>query len=670
MDDVEKKNLLLKTLTLGNGNILINFDRHGQVCDFYFPYIGLENHLGGHCRHSVGVYIDGVLSWLNDGNWTIDIDCDADTFSGRFSAVNSKLKVELKFTDVVYNEKNIFIRRIIVHNQSSVEREIKVFFYQQFELYESHVAHTAYYDPTSNSIIHYRNKRAFLIGGQLEGRGFGDYTTGIFGSDGREGSYVDASDGALAKNPIEHGRVDSTLSFADSYNPGEEKFLYYWVTVGVSIDEAIDLNDYVVHKGAGYLMKTTQDFWHAWVNRQNFNFYGLEPEIVSLFNKSLFYVRAHADVEGGIIASGDSSMLHKGKDTYAYVWPRDAAYACRALDRAGDFNVTQRFYDFCNQVITKDGYFMHKYSPDKSLGSSWHGWLHNGKFQLPIQEDETAIVLFVLWEHYRFSKDLEFIESIYNSLIKKAADFMVTYRDEETRLPKASFGLWEEKFGIHTYTACSVYGALLAAGNFARLLGKTKSEKRYVQVAKEIKDGILKYLYDQEAGYFYKMINRDQSGGLVCDQTLDASTFFGLFNFGVLRADDPRVVKMAEYITKRVSPGTKIGGVCRYENDTYYRQTGDVPCNPWFVTTFWYAQWIIAKAKSESDLLEVKQILDWAARYAQASGILSEQLHAKSGDQLSATPLVWSHAELVTTVVQYLDKLEEFGICKSCNPVY
>ena len=39
---------------------------------------------------------------------------------------------------------------------------------------------------------------------------------------------------------------------------------------------------------------------------------------------------------------------------------------------------------------------MHKYRPDKSLGSSWHPWVRNGKPELPIQEDETALVIYAL----------------------------------------------------------------------------------------------------------------------------------------------------------------------------------------------------------------------------------------------------------------------------------
>ena len=96
--------------------------------------------------------------------------------------------------------------------------------------------------------------------------------------------------------------------------------------------------------------------------------------------------------------------------------------------------------------------------------SSWHPWVRDGKVQLPIQEDETALVIISLWEYYELSKDLEFIEEVYTTLIKKAADFMSTYRDEVTGLPKPSYDLWEEKYGISTFTASAVYGALMAAG--------------------------------------------------------------------------------------------------------------------------------------------------------------------------------------------------------------
>src|SRR5690606_13487587 len=137
-----------------------------------------------------------------------------------------------------------------------------------------------------------------------------------------------------SKNPIEHGQVDSVISLSAKFSSLEEKTFTYWLCAGRSIEEVIDLNHYVSNRGAGYLIKTTMDFWSAWVSRQNFSFYGLDKRVVDLFNKSLFYIRAHTNENGSIIASGDSDMLQKGKDTYAYMWPRDASYSVLALDRA------------------------------------------------------------------------------------------------------------------------------------------------------------------------------------------------------------------------------------------------------------------------------------------------------------------------------------------------
>ncbi|MFW5853201.1 MAG: glycoside hydrolase family 15 protein [Patescibacteria group bacterium] len=657
-----------KSVTLGNGHILVNLDRYGQLRDLYYPYVGLENQIGGHYKHQLGVWVDGRMSWLNDDSWQLDIKMDPDVFAGKITAINSNLGLELKITDSVYNEKNIFFRQIVVSNKGPA-RDIKIFFGQQFEPHQSHVAHTAYYDPRCQSIIHYRNRRAFLVNAELEGRGFEEFSTGVFGAEGKEGTHIDAQDGRLSGNPIEHGQADSVIGLHDSFQAGENKFLYYWLAVGHSIEEVIELNAYVKSKGPGYLIRTGQDYWHAWVNRQNFNFYGLSQETVDLFNRSLFVIRSHVDLGGGIIASGDSGMLQHGKDTYAYVWPRDSAYAALALDRVGDWGVVRKFFLFASEVIDKDGYFLHKYSPDGSVGSSWHPWVApDGRQQLPIQEDSTASVIFALWQHYGIAKDLEFIETIYNSLIKSAADFMVTYRDWETGLPHPSYDLWEERWGVHTYTVCAVYGALMAATGFAEILGKVKSANRYRQTAEAVKKGLMEHLRHPETGHYAQALLYNKEGKLEPNWVADMSAVHGLHQFGLLAADDPELKKEMDYMVEKLS--ADIGGLSRYENDAYYRDSDHSPTNPWLITTMWQAQYLVDRAKKESDLDEVKKLLAWAVTRSQPDGLLAEQFHPQTGQPFSARPLVWSHAEYVRTVIAYLDKLEEFGICEACNPVY
>ena len=165
-----------KSLVLGNGNMLICFDAHGYVKDFYFPFVGLENQAGRAYSHKIGVWVDDAsstrFSWLHDGSWDIQVGCIKETLAGDIEAVNHALGVRLNFRDIVYNEKNIFIRKVRVENLAHMARQIKVFFNQEFEIYGSSLGDTAYYDPIHHVVIHYKGRRVFLVNGNTGNKRF------------------------------------------------------------------------------------------------------------------------------------------------------------------------------------------------------------------------------------------------------------------------------------------------------------------------------------------------------------------------------------------------------------------------------------------------------------------------------------------------------------------
>ena len=77
----------------------------------------------------------------------------------------------------------------------------------------------------------------------------------------------------------------------------------------------------------------------------------------------------------------------------------------------------------------------HKYNPDGSLGSSWHSWVDGDKIQLPIQEDETALVLDALWKHYdKYGDDDLMIEKMYKKFIIIAFLFVCVFVGHQTFL--------------------------------------------------------------------------------------------------------------------------------------------------------------------------------------------------------------------------------------------
>jgi oligosaccharide amylase len=651
---------MARSMVLGNGNTLVCLDKFGQVRDFYFPYVGQENHIGPNQMHKIGVFVDGKMHWIDNGEWDVDIRFERNTMVSKMEALNERAKISILSTDVVYNEKNIFLRKMILTNKGSQARNVKIFLNQQFKIGDTNHADTAYFSSTIESIIHYKGRRVFLTGGVCENKPFDDYSIGFCGAEGKEGTWKDAEDGFLSKNSIEHGSVDSVVSWQKNIPANGSVTLYYWIAVGETYKEVQELLEYIFVKSPEHLVESTKDFWQAWTNQVELSFSGLSEKAKNLFYDSLLVTRAHSDDRGGILASADSGNVQYGGDTYGYIWPRDACFTAWSFDLAGFHDVSKRFYVFANDVLTEEGYVLHKYQPDHSLGSSWHPWVRDGKRQLAIQEDETAILLVGLWEHYIRTKDLEFVESIYNSFIKKSADFLIHYKDIHSGLPLPSYDLWEEQYGVSAFTASVVYGGLMAAGNFAKTLGKEDDLSRFYSEAEALRKAIMTSLWHEEGKYFFKLVGDK----LEKDTNLDASSFYGPFRFGVISADDPRMKEAFKVLSGRIGKGIDIGGYARYEGDNYSRaEGGESAGNPWFVTTLWLTQYKIAVATSVRELEGAALDIEWAAKFAN-SGMLSEQLNPYTGEPISATPLTWSHAEFVRTVIEYDKKMKSFSTAK------
>lgn len=656
---------MARAFVLGNGSMLVNLDNEGQVRDYYFPYVGLENHTSG-VPHKLGIWVDGIFCWLDASDWQKNYSYEEEALTTDITKINNKLKIKVHFNDIVDHKKNIFLRKATIENLSDQKREIRFFFHQAFTILESPYEDTVYYNPEIEALIHYKSRRYFLINTCFAG----EKTTGIhnYTCDYAGYSAKDAEDGILSGNSTKHGHVDSALSINFELDSKSNKKLCYWICTGKNINQVKQLNGYCLHNHSK-IVDTTKKESKKWVNRTPFEFRGLSTSIVKLFKQSLLIIKANTDQDGSIIASCDSDLIHDSGNSYSHVWPRDGSLITRALDRGGYIDLSKNFFNFCAKVLTSEGYLFHKYLPNKSRASHWASWFdQDGNIQLPIQEDETAIVLDALLNHYSLYKDKDFIESLYTKFIIKAGDFLLSYRDLDTKLTKQSYDLWEEKLGIHTYTCCNVYAGFRALAFFEELFGNVIKAKEYKKAAQELKDAILKYLYDEKGEYFIKGLYL-KNGKFEKDMTNDISSFYGIFGFQVLDPEDPRVKSHFKSIQKYLYCDSPIGGYARYERDGYYQTKQKLPGNPWFITTLWVAEYYITKAQTQDDLKPAIEIFKWVERHALSTGILSEQLDPDTGEQLSAAPLTWSHAAFVSTIIKYLEKLDVLKICPICAPV-
>ena len=649
-----------RDLVLGNGHMLVTFDGGLRMRDLYYPYVGLRNHIGGH-RSSMGVWSEGHFSWVGGSDWAIDLGYTGETLVSVARLRHEGMGLELECSDTVHYQENVFLRRVLVTNLRARPREIRLFFHQDFSIDETDVGDTAVYDPAAGLLYHYKRDRYFMVNGASAQGGIFEYATGVKRFHGAEGTWRDAEDGHLEGNPISQGSVDSTVSFRLEVPAGGRETLCYWIAIGRTYGQTLRLDQFVRASTPEALLGQVRAYWQQWVNKVPTTFADLPPAVERLYKLSLPIIRAHVDRTGAITAANDSDILQYNRDHYSYVWPRDGALISNAVVHAGYPELVAPFFEFCARALTAGGFLLQKYNPDGSAGSCWHPWVNGGRRQLPIQEDETALVLWALWQHYERSRDIELVLQLAQPLISPAAEFLAGYLYPHLGLPRETYDLWEERRGVHTWTSSTVVGGLEAAANLVALLGEDGKAARYRQAARRIREGILAHLYDPALGRFVRGLQVTGDGSVQRDATPDAS-ISGLFVFGVLPPDDPRIRATMAVLEDRLWVRTAVGGVARYAGDYYFRTAFDdfdrVPGNPWFITTLWLADWHAAVARSTQEMGRARDLLLWVAEHAMPSGVLPEQLHPYGGGPLSVAPLCWSHAAFCYSVQHYLQRYD------------
>lgn len=657
-----------RDIPIGNGSLLILYDKEGVLRDLYFPSVGSENHAQGHAFR-VGVWVNGAFSWIDGEGWQRSLDYEDDTLVAKIELVNKALGLEIVMRDTVDFHENLYIREITAKNLLTQFIELRLFFHHDFHIYGSEIGDTACYKPEEKAFLHYKGRRYFLINALTEeGVGLIQFATGLKETKGLRGTWVDAEDGVLSGNPVAQGSVDSVCAVHITIPPGKKATAYYWMGACVDWKGVKRLNDLVVQRTPRYFIRRTADYWRLWLDRESMRFGDLPDTIRRLYARSLLILRTHINNNGSVIAANDSDILHFSRDTYSYMWPRDGALVAYALALAGFPIPARRFFEFCAEIIGRNGFFMHKYNPDGSLASSWHPWVLEGKPHLPIQEDETGLVVWALWEHFSIYRDVEFIKPLYRRVIKAAADFMCEFIDQRTGLPLPSYDLWEEHLGIHTFTVCSVIAGLRAAGHFTAAFGETELSEKYVKTSERMRKALTEYLYSDEVGRFLDGVS-ERNGILKKDFRLDSS-LSGLFAFGVFSAADDKIQSTIEALKDRLWCKTEIGGMARYENDRYQSvvaQDQEITGNPWIICTLWYAQYLIEKAKDKEELQKSVPILNWVSERALRSGVLAEQVNPFTGESVSVSPLAWSHAAFIIAVQRYLRKFQEMEKCPQCG---
>ncbi len=616
----------MRVSSAGNGRILINFDEKGRIIDLYYPYIGMENQTAGNPIR-LAIWHDGKLSL--DEEWKADVSYLDYTNIVEIKHMIDKLNLSITSYNFVDLDEPIFYSIMKILNESNSEKNVKLFFVHDINLYANPFGDTAFYDPYTYSLIHYKSKRYLGFRAFTTTYSFSDYTVG-------KGDLVsDLYDGYLGRNSIENGDVNSALGIEIRIDPKSFSKIYYVIVADRNLESLRRNMRKINFANVESSFTLTYMFWRNWLKNQRD--LHLLDNIRKIYQVSVFTIRNHMDVNGSIIASSDFSFVKLYGDSYQYCWPRDGAISTYALQLAGYKELALRHFNFISDLLSSEGFLYHKYNPNRTLASSWHPWYLRGKGIYPIQEDETALEVWAIGNYYEKYGDIDEIARLYKKFVKPSLKFMMNFMEEG--LPKPSFDLWEERYGVHIYTVSTVYGALIKGSRIAHDMGDEILSEDLMDTANTLKEVTLKKMV--YSGRFIRRI--DEDGNI--DLTIDSSMYSPMF-FGMIEPNNPIMENTIQAIESKLKVN---GGVIRYENDMYQRRKSSP--NPWIITTLWIAEYFA----DIGDKKKALEYISWVVNRALPTGFLPEQVDPETFEPTSVTPLVWSHAEFIIAVNKLLE---------------
>ncbi len=283
-------------------------------------------------------------------------------------------------------------------------------------------------------------------------------------------------------------------------------------------------------------------------------------------------------------------------------------FITNALDILGMEKETEKFYKtFCKMTQSKSGMWEQRFYTDGNLAPCW-GY----------QIDETASVIYGVYNHYEHTKNLKFLKDTLKmcenavKYLKKYIQNVLDGKEEEYK----SYDLWEENEGIHTYSLSAIFSSFEKMieiyqkvksefeGNRLRLEKIEKEETILRKYLIQIKDYILKNLYDNNKKSFIR-----SSDGKMDISLIGLVTPFKLFS--------PKEKKMLNTIEKiELTLRTYTGGYLRYEGDNY------VGGNPWIISSLWMAEYYLSLGNKK----KARECFEFVVKTATEHGFLAEQV--------------------------------------------
>ncbi len=423
-----------------------------------------------------------------------------------------------------------------------------------------------------------------------------------------------------------------------SYVAGETAFaLTRPVTMVLGADEpflsAIDTT-------AREFQERTLDWWRRWVRSLAIPYEWQEVVIRSAITLKL----CAFEETGAIIAAHTTSVPEAPGSVrnwdYRYCWLRDAYFVVQALNRLGATNTMTAFINYITSIaLDEDGPMkpvygiVHDEPLDERIAPDLAGFQGFGPVRVgnqaveQIQHDVYGSVILAA-SHMFIDERLERRgdEALFRRL-EKLGKRAVRFALE----PDA--GIWEYRGRqrIHTHSAALCWVACHRLSQIAQRLGIEDRINYWRTRADTIRDEIMTRAWNPERQAFV---------GAFDHPDLDASVLL-LQELGLVSPDDPRFVATVAAIGREL---VRHGHVMRYTAEDDF----GLPENAFIVCRFWYLDALAATGRHA----EARAMFEDVIRCRNTFGLLSEDIHPRTGELWGNLPQTYSMAGLITSATR------------------
>ena len=642
---------------IGNKNMLATYTAKGELQRLYFPsrenrqYISFF-HTGVKINNSDLIYLHDDINNIYKQYY------DTDTNVLNTEITNTYFNLTMLQTDcALIKENNVLLKRYTFINESKIDLDIEFYIHSELLSSENNHVSCKVIDSGMTQYAHDFVVSTFAKGYNVDKHQINGSKETIKRTEIHDKDYIGMS-------------KDSSISYKiGTIHPNEKKF----IEICILIDENKNISDIedeisrVRRKDLNKEFVSTKVYWRKYLKSHN----GLnlketenayEEKIYEIYKRTILLFPLLINEEtGGIIASPEIDEYFTKCGRYAYCWPRDAVFITRAMDILKMKKETEKFYkNFCKKTQSKNGMWEQRFYTDGKLAPCW-GY----------QVDETASVVYGVYEHYKYTKSEKFLKDNLK-MCEKAIDFLKKYvkqwleiKDLDEDIVKeeiknstyankdkihVSYDIWEMHEGVHLYSLASIYAAFECMMEIYKVLNKNisdfdnnrlkeektlKIEKELKYIQLEIKKFINEKLYDPETNSYCRNIE---------DKKMDISILGAVEPFKVFKPKEKKIKNTVERIN--LSLRTYTGGYQRFENDHYMNG------NPWPIANLWMTLYYLEAGEKT----KAKETFDFVVKTVGKHCFIGEQIDNNTLKPNWVIGLGWSHAMFIIVLERLYGK--------------